>query len=60
MTLPKSSAFRLNVSGIIDTITTNFTGIPDNLDNIKTNIGSDPQATLNMDVSNGPMVLRGV
>ncbi len=60
ITLPKRSAFRLNVSGIIDTITTNFTGIPDNATEIKTNIGSDPQATLKMHVNSGPIVLHGV
>ena len=63
VTLPATSSFHLDVTGNIDTFTTDFPGIP--MQNaalgpgeIHANVGHDPGATLSMDLNGGPAVLH--
>jgi hypothetical protein len=63
MSLPATSSFHLDVTGNIDTFTTDFLGIP--MQNaafgpgeIHTNVGHDPGATLSIDLNGGPAVLH--
>ncbi len=63
VTLPATSSFHLDVTGNIDTFTTDFPGIP--MQNaafghgeIHTNVGHDPGATLSIDLNGGPAVLH--
>jgi hypothetical protein len=63
VTLPATSSFHLDVTGNIDTFTTDFPGIP--MQNaafgsreIHTNVGHDPGATLSIGLNGGPAVLH--
>jgi len=63
VTLPATSSFHLDVTGNIDTFTSDFPGISmPNSDfgggEIHTNVGTDPSATVTMDLNGGPVVLH--
>jgi hypothetical protein len=63
VTLPATSSFHLDVTGNIDTFTTDFPGIPTSnsfpgADEIHTNVGHDYSATMTISLNGGPAVLH--
>ncbi len=63
VTLPTTSSFHLDVTGNIDSFTTNFPGIAQQnassgAGEIHTNVGKSPGATVAIDLNGGPAVLH--
>lgn len=65
ITVPADAAFHLKASGILDTVTTNIPAVSSalanpnqNTDGLDVPIGGAPQATLNLDLNDAPVVLH--
>ena len=59
ISLPGDASFQLKTTGILGTLTTNYTGITVTDTGIQdTNIGNSPQATLTLDVNDSAVILH--
>jgi len=58
ITLINNAAFHLDVTGILNTITTDFPGIQVQSDEVHANVGQPPYATLSLQVNDSPIVLH--
>src|SRR6266567_3189342 len=58
ITLTSSPSFHLDVTGILNTITTDFPGIQVQSDEVHANVGQPPYATLSLQVNDSPIVLH--
>jgi hypothetical protein len=59
ISLQNDASFHLKISGIVDTLTTNFPGIAATKVSIpETNVGISPQATLTLDVNGSAIILH--
>jgi hypothetical protein len=58
ITLTSSPSFHLDVTGILNTVTTDFPGIQVQSDEVHANVGQPPYATLSLQVNDSPIVLH--
>jgi hypothetical protein len=59
ISLPNDASFHLKITGIVDTLTTNFPGITGTkVSTTETNVGISPQATLTLDVNGSAILLH--
>ena len=58
ITLASNSSFHLDVTGILNTVTTDFPGIQVQSDEVHGNVGQPPYATLSLQVNGSPIVLH--